>query len=216
MKRLQTVVQTFEWLEDELIQQMCHVNVPGRVVARGTVESIQESPTVCSDPNWTFWHQLKRFFAHYTRDADAPMRWEDEGLRFWVPPILHPRVRSLLVTSAALDGDHLRRTFLDTETEILAPEPRVWAHGNRIFQIRTGTYPRKTILDHSNTWDILGISETGQRIFSGIQAEIERDPNVIVEPVIICTHGNCRGWVTQSVRATSVKLFSDFTISTGL
>ena len=34
----------------------------------------------------------------------------------------------------------------------------------------------------------------------------------IVEPVIICTHGNRRGWVTQSLRATSVNLFSDFTI----
>ena len=178
MKRLQTVVQMFEGLEDELIEQMCHADVPGSVVARGTVESIQESPTVCSDPNWTFWHQLKRFFAHYTQDADAPMRWEDDGLRFWVPPILHPRVRSLLVTSPALDGAHLRRTFLGTETEILSTEPRAWVPGNRVFQIRTGTYPRKTILDHSNTWDVLGMSETGQRIFWGIQAEIERDPTV--------------------------------------
>ena len=207
MKRLQTVVQTFEWLEDELIQQMCHVNVPGRVVARGTVESIQESPTVCSDPNWTFWHQLKRFFAHYTRDADAPMRWEDEGLRFWVPPILHPRVRYLLITSAALDGDHLRRTFSDTETEILAPEPRVWAHGNRIFQIRTGTYPRKTILDHSNTWDILGISETGQRIFSGIQAEIERDPNVKHG---IITHIQTIGQLENIAKNENVRFLTSF------
>ncbi len=249
MKRLQSVIQMFEGLEDELIEQMCHVNVPGRVVARGTVapdtgqalarftiefdrgvsayipldaaaadrlaaeglpflrvhtfvvgenmktpmslsdavrldlldastvESISEFPTVCSDPNWTFWHQLKRFFAHYKRGADAPMRWEDEGIRFWVPPILHRSVRSVLVTSSALDGEHLRRTFLDTETEILASEPRAWVPGNRVFQIRTGIYPRKTILDHSNTWDVLGMSETGQRIFLGIQAEIERDPN---------------------------------------
>ena len=250
MKRLQTVIQMFEWLEDELIQQMCHINVPGRVVARGvidpetgkelarwtiefeqgvsayipldaaaadrlaaeglpflrvdtfvvgesmkiplslsdairldildaaTVESIQAFPTVCSDPNWTFWHQLKRFFAHYTRDADAPMRWEDEGLRFWVPPILHRSVSPLLVTSLALSGEFLRRTFLDTETKILSTEPRAWVPGNRVFQIRTGMYPRRTLLDHNTTWDVLGVSETGLRIFSRIHAEIERDPNV--------------------------------------
>ena len=207
MKRLQTVVQTFEWLEDELIQQMCHVNVPDSVVARGTVESIQESPTVCSDPNWTFWHQLKRFFAHYKRDADAPMRWDDDGLRFWVPPILHPRVRSLLVTSPALNGDHLRRTFLDTATEILAPEPRAWAPGNRVFQIRTGTYPRKTILDHNNTWDVLGMSETGQRIFSGIQAEIERDPNVKHG---IITHIQTIGQLENIAKNENVRFLTSF------
>ena len=226
IKRLRTVMQTFEWLEEELIQQMCHVNVQGRVVARGvidpetgqelarytiefeqgisayipldaaavdrltaqempvfeldtfvpdedmkilmsiadairlgildarTVENIQKFPAVCGNPNWTFWHQFKRFFAHYTRDADAPMRWEDEVLQFRVPPVLHPSVRHLLVTIASfLYGEHLRRAFFDAETEILPTQPIAWVPGNRIFQIRTGIYPRKAILDLSNTWD---------------------------------------------------------------
>ena len=143
-----------------------------------TLENIQAFPTVCSDPNWTFWHQLKRFFAHYTRDADAPMRWENKVLRFYVPPVLHPSIRHLLVTSPALYGEHLRRAFLDEKTEILPAQPVAWAPGNCIFQIRTHTYPRKTILDLYNTWDVFGMSETGQQIFWRIQAEIERDPNV--------------------------------------
>ena len=250
IKRLRTVMQTFEWLEEELIQQMCHVNVQGKVVARGamdtetgeelarytiefergisayipldatavdrlaaqelpffeldtfvlnedmkilmsiadavrlgildagTVENIQKFPTVCSEPEWTFWHQLKRFFAHYTRDTDAPMQWDGEVLRFEVPPVLHPSVKHLLVTSPALYDEHLRRTFSDEETEILPTQPIAWVPGNRVFQIRTGIYPRKTILDLSNTWDVLGVSETGQHIFWRIQAEIERDPNI--------------------------------------
>ena len=250
IKRLRTVMQMFEWLEEEIIQQMCHVKVQGRVVARGaidaetreelarytiefergisayipldaaavdrltaqempvfeldtfvpdkdmkilmsiadairlgildagTVENIQRFPAVCGNPNWTFWHQLKRFFTHYTRDADAPMRWEGEGLRFWVPPVLHPSVRHLLVTVPVLYGEHLRRAFFDAETEILPTQPMAWVPGNRIFQIRTGIYPRKTVLDISNTWDSLGVSETGQHIFSRVQAEIERDRNI--------------------------------------
>ncbi|MDE0314732.1 MAG: hypothetical protein OXM61_07520 [Candidatus Poribacteria bacterium] len=167
IRRLRTVIQTYKWLEEELIQQMCHV-----------VENIQEVPTVCPNPNWTFWHQIKRFFAHYTRDADAPMRWEDKVLRFWVPPVLHPSIRHLLVTSPTLYDEHLRRAFLDEETETLPTQPMAWVPGNSVFQIRTGTYPRKTILDLYNTWDVFGMSETGQHIFSRIQAEIERDPNV--------------------------------------
>ncbi|MDE0481713.1 MAG: hypothetical protein OXI67_03950 [Candidatus Poribacteria bacterium] len=250
IKRLRTVMQMFEWLEEELIQQMCHVNVLGRVVAReaidaetgeklarwtieferkisayipldaaaadrlaaqelpffqpttfvpnedmrflmsiadavrlgifnlAAVENIQEFPTVCRDPHWTFWHQLKRFFAHYTEDADAAMQWEDEELRFSIPPVLHPRVKRLLVTAPVLYGKHLRRAFFDEKVEVLPPQSMAWALGNRVFQIRTGIYPRKTILDISNTWDSLGMSKTGQHIFWRIQAEIERHPNI--------------------------------------
>ncbi|MDE0469516.1 MAG: type IV toxin-antitoxin system AbiEi family antitoxin domain-containing protein [Candidatus Poribacteria bacterium] len=249
-KRLRTVVQTFEWLEEEIVQQMCHINIQGRVVARGaidaetgaelarftiefargisayipvdaaaadrlaaeglpffqlrtfmpnedmkilmsiadavglgildaaTVENIQEFPAVCADPSWTFWHQLKRFFTHYTRNVGAPMRWEDEALQFWVPPVLHPSVKHLLVNAPILYGEHLHRAFLDADTEILHTQPMAWVPGNRVFQIRTGIYPRETILDFSSTWDVIGMSETGQDIFWRIQAEIEKDPDI--------------------------------------
>ena len=250
IKRLRTVIETFEWLEEEIIQQMCHVSVQGRVVRHGvrdaetgaelarytiefergisayipvdtmaadrlvaqglpsfqlhtfvpnedmkilmpisdavglgildaaTAENIQEFPTVCEDPNWTFWHQLKRFFAHYMRDADAPMRWEDEVLQFWLPPVLHPSIKCLLVNAPAPYDEYLRRSFLDEETELLHTPPQPWVSGNRVFQIRTGIYPLQTILDIDNTWDVLGMSETGRHIFWRIQAEIERDPNI--------------------------------------
>ncbi len=171
VRRVRTVVQTFEWLEEEIIQQMNHVDA-------ATVENIQTFPAIYADPSWTFWHQLKRFFAHYTRDADAPIRWEDEALQFRMPPVLHPSVQYLFVNIPVLYAEHLRRAFLDVETEILCTQPMVWAPGNRVFQIRTGIYPRETILDLSNTWDVMAMSETGQHIFSRIQAEIERDRNI--------------------------------------
>ncbi|MDE0689091.1 MAG: hypothetical protein OXI61_13050 [Candidatus Poribacteria bacterium] len=171
IKRLRTVMQTFEWLEAEIIQQMCHVDaVP--------VENIQTSPAVYADPNWTSWHQLKCFFAHYTRDADAPMGWKDEALQFRLPPVLHPSVQYLFVNTPVPNAEHLRRAFLDEEIEILRTQPRRWGPGNRVFQIRTGIYPRETLLDLNNTWDIIVLSDRGQHIFSRIQAEIERDPNV--------------------------------------
>ncbi len=250
IKRIRTVVQTFEWLQEEIVQQMCHINMQGRVVERGaidaetgaelaryaiefeggvsayipldtaaadrlavegllffqlhtfvpnedmkilmpiadavrlgildaaTVENIQKFPMVCADPSWTFWHQLKCFFTHYARDADAPMQWEDEALQFRIPPILHPSVKCLLVNAPVLYGEHLRRTFLEAETEILRTQPTAWVPGNRVFQIRTDVYPRNAIVDLSNTWDIMGMSDTGQHIFSKIQVEIERDPSI--------------------------------------
>lgn len=250
VRRIRTVMQTFEWLGAEIIEQMCHLNMRGKIITQGvtdkeigeelarwtiefergisahiplnaasadklaaqnlpffqikafvpeedmkimvpisdavrlgildatTVENIDGFPIICPNPNWTFWHQLKRFFEHYRRDADAPMRWEDEVLKFWVPPVLHPSIKSLLVTAPVLDNEHLNRTFLEEEIERLRPQPVTWAPGNRIFQIRSDPYPRTTIVDTDNTWDVFGVSETGKQIFWRIQAEIEKDPSV--------------------------------------
>ena len=250
IRRLRTILRTFEWLEDEIIHQMCHINVQGRVVARGvsdtetgaalahytiefaqgssayipldaaaadrlmaqalpvfqlptfvpnedmkisipiadairlglldaaTPENILAFPTVCSDPHWTFWHQLKRFFAYYTRDADAPMCWTDDTLQFSVPPVLHPKVKHLLVTASVLSSEHLRHAFSGTEVEALPTKPMAWLPGNRVFQIRTDIYPRQTIIDVNNTWNVFGLSEAGRHLFWRIQAEIERDPAI--------------------------------------
>ena len=168
VRRIRSAIRMFEWLEEELIQQMCQT----------TLENRQTFPTVCQEPNWTFWHQLKRFFAYYKRDADAPMRWEADILRFHVPPVIHPNVRRLLLAAPVLYDEHLNRAFLDEKTEILDTQQKTWLPGNAGFQIRTGIYEQGTILDLSNTWDSLGISETGQHLFWRIQAEIERDPTI--------------------------------------
>ena len=160
VKRIRTAVQVFEWQEEELVKQMCEVNVEG------------------NDPHWTYWHQLKRFFTYYTRDADAPIRWNGKVLRFWIPPVLHPRVKRLLLTSVALSEQHLRRAFPDEEIEVVRTRPPVWVAGNQVFQIRTGVYPRQTILDYNSNRDVIGISKTGRRFFAGIRAEIERDSSV--------------------------------------
>ena len=143
-----------------------------------TVEKIQEFPTVYSHPNWTVWHQLKRFFSHYKRDVDAPMRWSDAELRFWVPPVLHPSVKRLLFIFPSLSDQHLRRVFPNEEIEVVHTEPVAWVPGNQVFQIRTGIYSVETILNHDSNWDIRSFSKMGERFFLGIRAEIERDPNV--------------------------------------
>ena len=143
-----------------------------------TVEKIQEFPIVYRNPEWTFWHQLKRFFAHYTRDADAPIIWYDNALQFWTPSVLHPNVKRLLLMSATLSDQDFRRMFPDEEMETIRIVPTPWVAGNQVFQIRTGVHTLQTILDYDSTWDVIGLSEAGERFFLGICSEIERDPNV--------------------------------------
>ena len=249
IRGVRAVMQTFEWQEESLIQQMSQVKVQGRVVEQGftdpdtgkviaratiefeggisayipldtnamdalkakglpvfpfrsyplnedlkvmmpmaqaielgildteTVESIQEFPTVSLKQDWTFWHQLKRFFAHYTRDADAPIRWDDEALQFWVPPVLHPSVKRLLLISPVISEQHLQRVFPDEAVETHRTEPIPWIAGNRVFQIRTGFYPSEMILDYHN-WGCVGVSKMGQRFLLGIHSEVVKDRNV--------------------------------------
>ena len=168
VKGVRAVIHSFEWQEEEIIRQMCQIQ---------DTQTLQDT-NVYSDPNWTFWHQLKRFFAHYTRDADAPIRWDGEGLHFWVPPVLHPSIKRLLVMSSDISEAHLRRTFPDETIEVFRTGPTPWATGNQVFQIRTDIYPRETLLDYDSSWDVIATSQTGQRFLFGIRAEIQRDPNV--------------------------------------
>ena len=204
VKGVRAAMQTFEWQAETLIEQMCQVRVRGSAVARGrvddanedlkvtmsmaraialgildteTVARIQAFPTVCREQSWTFWHQLKRFFAHYTRDTDAPIRWDGEVLRFWVPPVLHASVKRLLLVSSVFSEQHLHRVFPDENLESYWTEPIPWSQGNRVFQVRTGIYPSETILDYHN-WRNVDISETGQRFLRGIHAELAANLDV--------------------------------------
>ena len=148
------------------------------ILNTATVEKISAFPTVYRNINWTFWHQLKRFFVYYKRDADAPMLWTGDTLQFWVPPVLHRSIKRLMFMSSALSERDLRRVFPNEEIEAHHIKPTAWVTGNQIFQIRTGIYSRYTLLNYDTGWNALGMSETGQRFSLGIQAEIERDPSV--------------------------------------
>ena len=248
--RVRSTVQVFQPYEEEIIQQMCHVNVRGKVVERElidpetgeklahftiefdsgssayipfdthaeerlkdkeqpffplhsftsnedieipmemskaialgifnteTVEQIQSFPTVCRYPNWTFWHQLQHFFAHYKQDTDAPMRWNNTMLEFCMPPVLHPSVKRLLLIYPNLSEQHLRRAFPDEKIEVIHTQPTAWMPGNHVFQIRTDIYSVNTLLNFQSNWDIRSFSKMGERFFYGIRADIEKDPNV--------------------------------------
>ena len=224
VKRIRAAVQAFEWQKEEIIRQMSQVNVKGRVVERGfidtetgkelarfiiefdggaaayipfddnatgifmekglpflalhsfipneemrismtiadairlrildpgSVQRIQAFPTVCPDPAWTFWHQMKCFFTHYTRDADAPIRWNREALTFKVPPVLHSSIKRLVLRSTTLSKRHLHRAFPDDNIEVHRIRPTPKAVGEpSLSASRRFVYAR----DNFRLWDCL-------------------------------------------------------------
>ena len=62
--------------------------------------------------------------------------------------------------------------------EVVRPQPTTWLPGNKVFQLRTGIHSFCTILNYDSDWDVRGLSKLGEHFFSGIRAEIDRDPSV--------------------------------------
>ena len=146
-----------------------------------TTEKIGFLPKTYHNIDWTLWHQLKSFLLYYTRDADAPIIWYNNFLKFWVPPVLHPSVKQLLLMSPTMSEQDVLRAFPDEKIErikVTKTKPSPWIEGNQVFQIRTGVFSFKTILDHDSTWDVIGLSKISKRIVQGICAEIQRDTNI--------------------------------------
>ena len=188
--RIRAVVKTFDGAEETLIEQMCQVNVAVEgspcigmsikdAIAFGiidieSVESINKGQRTVHNQNWTYWHQLKRFFEHYCRDADAPMYFDKRQLRFWIPPVLHPRIKKLVILSPSLCEEHLRKVFPNEPFKIYNLGTKETLAGNRVYQLRSEMYSPDSILNYDLDWDALGLSSVGTRFAIGVHREIAR------------------------------------------
>ena len=115
--------------------------------------------------------------------------------------------------SENLSEQHLRRAFPEKKIEVRRTEPTPWVAGNKVFQIRTGVYPSKAILDYNNNWDLIGISKMGQRFFLGIHNEIEKDPSI---KHAIITYKSVAARLADLARKENVCLVTNFDKMDGL
>ncbi|MCG9128794.1 hypothetical protein JT359_14460 [Candidatus Poribacteria bacterium] len=148
------------------------------ILKTDSVEHINEIPTVCQNPDWTIWHQLKSFFDHYARSEDVRARWHEGVLLLRWSATIHPSIKKLLITTSTINQHEIECLFPNEKIEFRSIKPKDWKQGNRVFQIRNGLYTRETLLDYCGNWGAIGLTKIGVRIFSRIIAEIEKDPNV--------------------------------------
>jgi len=193
-KRIRTVVQAFEGLEDGIVQQMCQVNCTGkdgsriatdidsaiqsRILDISTSENIEKTPNVYRDPEWTLWHQLKAFFVYYTRDMDAPMFVDDGILRFWLPPSTHQEIQKLVFISPTFSEDCFKEVFSEETVSIRRVESQETSLSrNKSFQLRSVPHISYAISNYEVNWDVFGLSEIASRFFRGIYQEMKRQPD---------------------------------------
>ena len=124
VQRIRSAVHTFEWRESEIIAQM-------------------QNDSKC-------WHQLKKFFAHYTRNTDAPMQWDGDVLAFWLP-------------TGKMGTPHL--------------ESEPWHPNNQIFQIRTGYNGYQSLFDY-NTDKYFAMTQLAKTFLDAIETEVGRDTRI--------------------------------------
>ena len=142
------------------------------------LEGINALPRLYKQSNWTPFQQLKRFSERYRREVDAPI-WYVDGVLHWViPPVVHSRVKKLVCMSATLQREGFERAFDSVETTFFETPPTVWVDGAKAYQIRTGAYPRGTLLDYDSDWKPVSLSKSGARYLGLIEQEIERDRSV--------------------------------------
>ena len=193
-KRIRTVVQAFERLENSIVQQMCQVNCTDKEGSRiaidtdsaillgaldiSTSENIERLPNVYRDSAWTLWHQLKTFFAYYTRDMDAPMFVDDGILRFWLPPRIHQEIQKLVFISPAFSEDCFKEVFPEETVSVRRIESQETSlSGNKSFQLRSAPHISYAIANYEVNWDVFSLSEIASRFFRGIHQEMKRHPD---------------------------------------
>ena len=146
---------------------------------------LEAFPKLYANPGWTPLHQLQSLFEQYPRPDDTPISYDGESLNFYLPPEPHPAIDKLIMMSATAEKAIIRdKVFPDREVQVIDSEPAKWMHGTQVFQIRTGRYPRASVLDNENNLKGFGIHAWEATI-----AEIERTPDkthaVITYQVIV-------------------------------
>ena len=192
--RVRSVMKAFASAEAMLVEQMFQVNVAvansssciGMSVKdavafdvldvrdAGSIDNIQRTSLYQS---WTPWHSLKVFFDHYPRDADAPMHLEKHHLRYWIPPVLHPGVKKLVILSPSLCEEHLKKTFPNEKVAVHNLGMKETLTGNRVYQLRSEVHSPHSILNYDLDWDALGLSSIGTRFAISVHREVKRSPD---------------------------------------
>ena len=144
-----------------------------------TVDDFLEIPRLYESENWTCFQQLKAFVARYKRKADAPISYF-QGVLHWVnPPVIHERVKHLVCMSATLQKIGLERACNSEKVTFIETPPAKWVDGYGAFQVRSGAYPRRSLLEYTPDYKtVIGIGQTGERFLDLIETEIKRDRKV--------------------------------------
>ena len=145
-------------------------------------DDIMKMPTLPQNANWTPWHALKTFFDEYPHNMMLPMDYDTRsGTLTWsVHPKLHEKAERTIIMGASLDVQLTEMALRAYEGNIYTEEtpPTKHADGSKFFQIHTGAYIRRSLLERDkHSGEYTRFSRTGEKLFALIKQEMEANPN---------------------------------------
>ena len=122
---------------------------------------------------WTPLHQLESLFTQYPRIEDTPISYHAGALKFYLPPVPHPAIDRFILMSATAETRIIRENiFPDTEIAEIETGYTQWESGNSVYQIRTGRYPRQSVL--STEGELIGF---GRKAIDALINEASNRPD---------------------------------------
>ena len=149
-----------------------------------TLEHIKRLPKIESE-SWNLFSQLCVFFECYTYPEGAPIRWHNNTLTFYLPPLPYHTDGRVICMSATLKELFFKKAFALREERhgdigFIDADDTDWHPDAKVFQLRTNRNPRHTLLkreQHDNgAWIYTGFTDTGQRFFDAILSSVKASP----------------------------------------
>ena len=152
------------------------------VYSLADLDGINTLPRLYEQSNWTPFQQLKTFINRYPREVDAPIWYDDAVLQWVIPPVVHNCVKRLVCMSATLQREGFERACDSVPTTFIETSPTHWVNGASAYQVRTGRYPRRTLLDsvknEKGKYKPVRLSKSGKQYLELIENEVARDSSV--------------------------------------
>lgn len=140
-----------------------------------TLDCIDTLPSVCENPNWTIWHQLKCLFDYYHRDDDITIEWDEKQISFRLPPVLHSSIKRLLLSSNKIRQQYIQAAFPNETIKTTHIKTTEWCSSHRVFQLRSGCTAFQSLIEYDTNIDMIRPTNTGRQFIYSIRSEIDRD-----------------------------------------
>ena len=144
--------------------------------AIGSVEHIKTLPRLETE-DWNLLIQLELFFERYPRDADMPMKYENDTLTFLFPPLPMKTRARMGFMSATLQETLFRRAFQtrqEKREDVSFHDSGLteWHPEARVYQLRTNRNPRATVYHSKEGTDDSLLSASGVGFWELVKADL--------------------------------------------
>ena len=117
---------------------------------RKGIASLETLTPVWHSKDWTLLHQLETLINHCENTAQAPMFIDEDGIiTLFIPPQVHPKLKSILLMSATADILSTQNAFRGQPVTFTTAEgtPSHWAKGVKGFQYVNGRWTTQSIFE---------------------------------------------------------------------